>query len=69
MATVNPEKTRTKLVMFRVTEDEYAELRRRSRDEKARTMSDWARARLLAPSDLGTRVARIEAAIGLTEAN
>ena len=63
MANATIEKRRDKIVMFRVTEDEFVEMRRRSKDEDARTLSDWVRARVLAPTDLGSRVERLEQAI------
>lgn len=63
MANATIEKRRDKMVMFRVTEDEFVEMGRRSKDEGARTLSDWVRARVLAPTDLGRRVERLEQAV------
>jgi len=63
MASTIIEKRRDKMVMFRLTKDEFVEIRRRSKDDDARTLSDWVRARLLAPTDLGSRVERLEQAI------
>jgi hypothetical protein len=69
MATVRKGTRRDQMVMFRLNSEELAEAKRRAEADGARTLSDWVRARVIEPGDLGSRVARIEAAIGLKEAN
>jgi hypothetical protein len=69
MATIHQGKRRDKMVMFRLSDAELEEVKRRSVAEGARSMSDWVREQVLSAGDLKTRVVRIEKVIGLGESN
>ena len=67
--TVNEGKRRDKIVMFRLSEQELDEAKRRSVDDGARSLSDWLRDRVLSSGGLEERVSRIEKAMRLEGVN
>jgi len=67
--TVNEGKRRDKIVMFRLSEQELDEAKRRSVDDGARSLSDWLRDRVLSSGGLAERVSRIEKAMRLEGVN